>query len=105
MTTPTAKSVAPTDVGGYIDLMFENGADVVFTTSFGYLVSTVKEEKRPNLKGLEDVAYGYILSTKRRKDNLAEKLPVKSVPGRCGSRDPLGEGKEIHTSSERGEEK
>ncbi len=35
----------------------------------------------PNLKELEDAGYEYILSTKRRKDDLAEKLLEKEVPG------------------------
>ncbi|KXB07864.1 hypothetical protein AKJ55_01785 [candidate division MSBL1 archaeon SCGC-AAA382M17] len=35
----------------------------------------------PNLEELEDVGYEYILSTKRRKDDLAEKLLEKEVPG------------------------
>lgn len=43
LTTTTAESVAPADVGDYIDSMFEDGADVVFSTSFGYLVPTVRK--------------------------------------------------------------
>ncbi|KXA89986.1 hypothetical protein AKJ57_04605 [candidate division MSBL1 archaeon SCGC-AAA259A05] len=35
----------------------------------------------PNLEELEDVGYEYILSTKRRKDDLAEKLLEKKVSG------------------------
>ncbi|KXA93622.1 hypothetical protein AKJ64_00135 [candidate division MSBL1 archaeon SCGC-AAA259E17] len=35
----------------------------------------------PNLEELEDAGYEYILSTKRRKDNLAEKLLKREVPG------------------------
>ncbi|KXB02434.1 hypothetical protein AKJ44_00485 [candidate division MSBL1 archaeon SCGC-AAA261F17] len=43
LTTTTAESVAPADTGDYIDSMFEGGADVVFTTSFGYLEPTVNK--------------------------------------------------------------
>ncbi|KXA90244.1 hypothetical protein AKJ39_00190 [candidate division MSBL1 archaeon SCGC-AAA259J03] len=47
--TVTAESVAPADTGDYIDSMFEDGADIVFTTSFGYLEPTVKKgEDWPN---------------------------------------------------------
>ncbi|KXA88661.1 hypothetical protein AKJ57_06510, partial [candidate division MSBL1 archaeon SCGC-AAA259A05] len=35
----------------------------------------------PNLEELEDTGYEYILSTKRRKHDLAEKLLEKGVPG------------------------
>ncbi|KXB06800.1 hypothetical protein AKJ52_01585 [candidate division MSBL1 archaeon SCGC-AAA382C18] len=35
----------------------------------------------PNLEELEDAGYEYILSTKRRKDDLAKKLLEKEVPG------------------------
>jgi len=47
--TVYAEAVAEADVGAYVDEMFRGGADVVFTTSFGYGWETVKAAARwPN---------------------------------------------------------
>ncbi|KXA94454.1 hypothetical protein AKJ65_04370 [candidate division MSBL1 archaeon SCGC-AAA259E19] len=52
---------------------FEIGK-VVFVADRG-VIST------PNLEELENIGYEYILSTKRRKDDLAEELLKKEIPG------------------------
>lgn len=49
LSTTYAESVPEAEVGDYIDEMFEGGADVVFTTSFGFGWDTVKAASRwPN---------------------------------------------------------
>lgn len=42
LTTTYAESIGEGDVGGQIDTMFEQDIDIVFTTSYGYMVDTVQ---------------------------------------------------------------
>lgn len=47
--TTYAETVPESEASSYIDNMFENGCDIVFTTSWGYMVDTVKAgEKWPD---------------------------------------------------------